>query len=85
MDNIIKIKTSNTEELVSAVIMESKNVHIAVYEHNKGISTYILTTRDIQGIFDFGKAYGIALAEAGKAEQEKPKQKGKSTRGKGNR
>ena len=84
MDNIIKIKTSNTDELIEAVLMEHKNVHLAIFEHNKGISTYILTTRDIQGIFDLGKAYGIALAEAGKAEEEKRKGKKKTTRGKGN-
>lgn len=84
MDNIIKIKTENTEELVSAVLMEHENVHLAIYEHCKGVSTYILTTKDIQAIFDFGKAYGIALAEAGKAKQEKRKPKKKATRGKGN-
>ena len=54
-------------------MIEHPNVHIAVFEHCKGKSTYILTTKDIQGVFNLGKAYGIALAEAGKAEKEKRK------------
>lgn len=83
MENVIKIKTSETEELVGAVLIEHANVHLSVFEHCKGKSTYILTTKDIQGVFDLGKAFGIALAEAGKAEKEKEKLKQASTRGKG--
>lgn len=84
MDNIIKIKTSNTDELIEAVMMEHKNVHLAIFEHSKGTSTYILTTKDIQGVFELGKAYGIALAKAGKAEEERRRKGSKTTRGKGN-
>ena len=84
MDNIIKIKTANTDEFIEAVLMEHPNVHVAVYEHFKGTSTYILTTKDIQAVFDFGKSYGIALTKAGKAEQEKRNRKEQATRGKGN-
>lgn len=84
MDNVIKIKTENTDELIEAVIAQQKNVHIAIYEHYKGTSTYILTTKDIQAVFEFGKAYGIALAKAGKAEEGQKRKQGKATRGKGN-
>lgn len=84
MDNVIKIKTEYTDELVEAVVSQQKSVHIAIYEHYKGISTYILTTKDIQAVFDFGKAYGIALAKAGKAEDRQKRKAGKATRGKGN-
>lgn len=83
MENVIKIKTSNTDEFIGAVLIEHPNAHIAVFEHCKGKSTYILTTKDIQGVFNLGKAYGIALAEAGKAEKEKRILKEKATRGKG--
>lgn len=84
MENVIKIKTENTDELVEAVMERYKNVHIAIFEHYKGTSTYIVTTKDIQQLFEFGKAYGIALAKAGKAEDGQKRKQGKATRGKGN-
>lgn len=84
MDNIIKIKTEHTDEFIDAVLAQQKSVHIAIHEHYKGVSTYILTTKDIQAVFDFGKAYGIALAKAGKAEDGQKRKAGKATRGKGN-
>lgn len=84
MENVIKIKTEQTDEFIEAILVRYKNVHAALWEHHKGESTYIVTTRDIQQLFEFGKAFGIALAKAGKAEKGKPKDKEKATRGKGN-
>lgn len=84
MDNVIKIKTEHTDELIEAVLAQQKSVHIAIHEHYKGISTYILTTKDVQAVFDFGKAYGIALAKAGKAEDGQKRKPREATRGKGN-
>lgn len=84
MDNVIKIKTSNTDELISAVLMEKPKVKVTAHAHYKGLSTYIVTTDDIQDLFDFGKAYGIALSEAGKTEGESSHQDMEETRGKGN-
>lgn len=84
MDNVIKIKTEQTDELIEAVLARKKSVRIAAYDHYKGESTYILTTKDVQGVFELGKAFGIALAKAGKAQDGKKPKERKTTRGKGN-
>lgn len=84
MDNVIKIKTEHTDELIEAVLVRKKSVHLAIFEHYKGVSTYILTTKDIQGVFELGKEFGIAIANAGKAEKRRQPKEGNTTRGKEN-
>lgn len=82
MDNVIRIKTENTDELVRAALINFKDVHLAIHDHEKGVSTYILTTKDAQGIFNLGMAYGMALAEAEKGTEEHIRKEVKATRGK---
>lgn len=70
MDNVIKIKEKDTEALIEAVMRKKKNVHLAIYDHNKGISTYILTTPGIQDIFDLGMHFGMALRDLAQEHSE---------------
>lgn len=84
MDNVIKIKTDLTDEWIEAVLKRHKNVHVAIYEHYKGQSTYIVTTKDVQEVFELGREFGAAVANNGKYEPPKPQGRRKATRGKGN-
>lgn len=36
MDNVIKIKTSQTDSRIEACLEMNKNIHVAVYEQYKG-------------------------------------------------
>lgn len=84
MHNVIKIKTDLTEEWVEAVVARHKNVRASIWEHYKGESTYIVQTKDIQELFELGKAFGIAIVKNGKYQEPRPQGKKKATRGKGN-
>lgn len=84
MDNIIKIKTSQTDAWIEACLEMNKKIHVAVYEHCKGNSTYIVTTAGIQELFELGAAYGYHAAQLGGHPYKEAGKGGETTRGKGN-
>lgn len=84
MDNVIKIKTSQTDNWIEACLEMNKNIHVAVYEHYKRESTYIVTTKGIQELFELGAAFGYHAALTGGHPYPKPSRKVKPPRGKGN-
>lgn len=84
MDNLIKIKTSQTDALIEAVLSMNKDIHIAVYEHRNGNSSYIITTESIQKLFELGAEYGYQAALLGGHPYERATNRKESTRGKGN-
>lgn len=84
MENIIKIKTTETEELWNAVRKCFKSVRVNPWEENKGKSSFIVTTNDLQALFNLGTAFGVELASSGKRKPFAPQDGEKAIRGKGN-